>query len=83
MKARQVQSRNFIAKLEGSDPALKDQYVVYTAHWDHLGIDPNLKGDQIFNGAADNASGSPRCSRSPGRSLTSDRSRNDRCSSSS
>ena len=57
MKARQVQSRNLIAKLEGSDPALKDQYVVYTAHWDHLGIDPNLKGDQIYNGAADNASG--------------------------
>jgi Zn-dependent M28 family amino/carboxypeptidase len=47
-----------VAKLEGSDPALKDQYVVYTAHWDHLGRDPELKGDQIYNGAVDNASGS-------------------------
>ena len=52
-----MQSHNVIARLEGSDPALKNQYVVYTAHWDHLGIDPNLKGDQIYNGAADNASG--------------------------
>ncbi len=57
VKTRQVQSQNVIAKLEGSDPALKNQYVVYTAHWDHLGIDPNLKGDQIYNGAVDNASG--------------------------
>jgi Zn-dependent M28 family amino/carboxypeptidase len=56
-KFRQVQSRNVIAKLEGSDPALKDQYVVYTAHWDHLGRDPKLSGDQIYNGAIDNASG--------------------------
>ncbi|MGZ3383258.1 MAG: M28 family peptidase, partial [Isosphaeraceae bacterium] len=57
VKARQVQSHNVIARLEGSDQALKNQYVVYTAHWDHLGIDPNLKGDQIYNGAADNATG--------------------------
>jgi Zn-dependent M28 family amino/carboxypeptidase len=57
VKARRVQSHNVVAKLEGSDPALKDQYVVYTAHWDHLGRDPNLKDDQIYNGAADNASG--------------------------
>jgi Zn-dependent M28 family amino/carboxypeptidase len=56
-KLRRVKSKNVIAKLEGSDPALKDQYVVYTAHWDHLGRDPGLKGDQIFNGAHDNASG--------------------------
>ena len=47
-----------VAKLEGSDPAHKDEYVIYTAHWDHLGKDPELKGDQIFNGAVDNASGS-------------------------
>ncbi len=57
VRTRQVQSHNVVARLEGSDPALKNQYVVYTAHWDHLGIDPNLKGDQIYNGAADNASG--------------------------
>jgi len=54
---REVQSRNVIAKLEGSDPALKNEVVIYTAHWDHLGRDPALSGDQIFNGAADNASG--------------------------
>ncbi len=54
---RTVQSKNVVAKLEGSDPELKDEYVVYTAHWDHLGRDPALSGDQIFNGAADNASG--------------------------
>ncbi len=55
--AREVLSKNVVARLEGSDPKLKDEYVVYTAHWDHLGRDPKLPGDQIFNGAADNASG--------------------------
>lgn len=56
-KLREVQSQNVIAKLEGSDPDLKDEYIVYTAHWDHLGKDPSLKGDQVYNGALDNASG--------------------------
>jgi Zn-dependent M28 family amino/carboxypeptidase len=56
-QVREVNSKNIIAKVEGSDPKLKNEYVVYTAHWDHLGKDPTLKGDQIFNGAADNASG--------------------------
>jgi len=50
-------SRNVVAKLEGSDPKLKDQAVIYTAHYDHLGIDPTLKGDKIFNGAVDNGTG--------------------------
>ena len=54
---REVDSRNVVAKLEGSDPQLKNQYVIYSAHWDHLGKDPSLKGDQVFNGANDNASG--------------------------
>jgi Zn-dependent M28 family amino/carboxypeptidase len=54
---REINSNNVIAKLEGSDATLKNEYVVYTAHWDHLGRDPNLTGDQIFNGALDNASG--------------------------
>jgi Zn-dependent M28 family amino/carboxypeptidase len=54
---RDVDSHNAIAKLEGSDARLKDQYVMYTAHWDHEGRDPALKGDQIYNGAIDNASG--------------------------
>jgi Zn-dependent M28 family amino/carboxypeptidase len=55
---RQIDSHNVVAKLEGSDPAHKDEYVIYSAHWDHLGKDPSIKGDQIFNGAVDNASGS-------------------------
>ena len=58
---RTIESRNVLAKLEGTDPALKDEYIVYTAHWDHFGIgELNPKGDKndkIYNGALDNASG--------------------------
>ncbi len=54
---RDIASRNVIAKLEGSDPGLKNEYLIYTAHWDHLGKNPNLKGDPIYNGAVDNATG--------------------------
>ncbi len=54
---RKVDSRNMVAKLEGSDPALKDEYLVYTAHWDHFGRNTDLQGDQIMHGAIDNASG--------------------------
>jgi len=54
---REINSQNVVARLEGSDPKLKDDYIVYSAHWDHLGRDPKLEGDQIFNGALDNASG--------------------------
>ena len=54
---RTVDSQNVVAKLEGSDPALKDEYVVYTAHWDHLGVGPDVNGDHIYNGAKDNAIG--------------------------
>jgi Zn-dependent M28 family amino/carboxypeptidase len=54
---RPVESHNVIAKLVGSDPKLQNEYVLYTAHWDHLGLHPELQGDQIFNGAVDNASG--------------------------
>jgi Peptidase family M28 len=57
-KAEDVESVNVVAKLEGSDPALRDQYVVYTAHLDHLGIGTPVNGDSIYNGALDNASGS-------------------------
>ncbi|HKO35144.1 MAG TPA: M28 family metallopeptidase [Pyrinomonadaceae bacterium] len=52
---REIQSNNVIGKIEGAEK--KDEYVVYSAHWDHLGLDPKLQGDQIFNGALDNASG--------------------------
>jgi Zn-dependent M28 family amino/carboxypeptidase len=54
---RTIDSQNVIAKLEGSDPSLKNEYVVYSAHWDHLGRDEKAQGDGIYNGAIDNASG--------------------------
>ena len=54
---RNVASKNVAAVLPGSDPKLRNEYIVYTAHWDHLGKDERLKGDQIYNGAADNAAG--------------------------
>ncbi len=49
---REFKSHNIIGGLKGSD-----EYIIYTAHWDHLGRHPELQGDQIFNGAIDNASG--------------------------
>jgi Zn-dependent M28 family amino/carboxypeptidase len=52
---RTVQSRNVVAKVEGSEKP--DEYVVYTSHWDHLGVGAPVKGDKIYNGALDNASG--------------------------
>ena len=54
---RDVASQNVIGKLAGGDRQLNEEYVIYTAHWDHLGRNPALAGDQIFNGARDNASG--------------------------
>jgi Zn-dependent M28 family amino/carboxypeptidase len=54
---RKVDSHNVLARLEGSDPNLKEQYVVYLAHWDHLGKKTTSEGEQIYNGAVDNASG--------------------------
>jgi Zn-dependent M28 family amino/carboxypeptidase len=56
-KLRRIESRNVVAKLEGSDAPLKDEYVVYSAHWDHLGVGAPVNGDKIYNGALDNASG--------------------------
>src|SRR6201993_1734037 len=56
-QVRSFKSHNVIGKLEGSDSKLNGEYVIYTAHWDHLGRHPELQGDQIFNGAIDNASG--------------------------
>ena len=54
----EFKSPNVVAKLEGSDPNLKSQYVVYSAHLDHLGVSTPVDGDSIYNGALDNASGS-------------------------
>jgi Zn-dependent M28 family amino/carboxypeptidase len=56
-KLRTIDSRNVVAKLEGSDPTLKDEHVIYMAHWDHLGVGEPVNGDRIYNGAIDNASG--------------------------
>ena len=52
---RRIDSQNVVAKIEGSEAP--DEVVMYVAHWDHLGVDPSLDGDGIFNGAADNATG--------------------------
>ena len=52
---RRIASQNVAAKIEGG--GAPDEVVMYVAHWDHLGVDPSLDGDQIFNGAADNATG--------------------------
>lgn len=52
-----AKSPNVVAKMTGSDPKLASQYVVYTAHLDHLGISTPVDGDAIYNGALDNASG--------------------------
>ncbi len=57
-KSEETTSPNVVAKLEGSDPDLKQQYLVYSSHLDHLGIGAPVQGDKIYNGALDNASGS-------------------------
>lgn len=54
---RAVHTRNVIGRLPGGDAKLKDEYVIFTAHWDHLGMGQPVDGDSIFNGALDNASG--------------------------
>ena len=57
-EVKRVSAPNVVGILPGSDPKLRDQYVVYSAHWDHLGIGaPNKNGDTIYNGAVDNATG--------------------------
>ncbi len=53
---RPYSSANVVGKVEGADTA-ETKAVLYSAHYDHLGIDPNAKGDGIYNGAADNATG--------------------------
>jgi Zn-dependent M28 family amino/carboxypeptidase len=58
--SREIASNNVVAKIEGSDPELKNEYVVYSAHWDHFGVNDKLPGtrtQRIFHGALDNASG--------------------------
>ena len=55
---KRVEASNVAAILPGRDPKLRDEYVMFTAHWDHFGIgEPNKEGDTIYNGALDNATG--------------------------
>jgi Zn-dependent M28 family amino/carboxypeptidase len=56
-KVRNFKSRNVVAYWPGSDPAHNREFVIYTAHYDHLGIGPAVDGDSIYNGAVDNATG--------------------------
>ena len=57
-ETKRVESNNVVGVWEGSDKKLKDEYVIYSAHWDHLGVgEPDKNGDKIYNGALDNASG--------------------------
>ena len=56
-KIREVSTRNVIGKVEGSDPQLKNEAVIFSAHWDHLGVGEPIRGDAIYNGAQDNATG--------------------------
>ena len=52
---QEIESANVVAKLQGRQSP--DEWIIYVAHWNHMGIDPELNGDNIFNGAHDNASG--------------------------
>jgi Zn-dependent M28 family amino/carboxypeptidase len=56
-RVRPFTSRNVVGKVRGADPKLEPQAILYTAHYDHLGIHPDEPGDNIYNGAADNATG--------------------------
>lgn len=57
VKRAPVESQNVAAVLPGNDPRLKEEYVVFSAHLDHLGIGKPIDGDAIYNGAMDNAAG--------------------------
>jgi Tol biopolymer transport system component len=52
-----LRTENVLAFIEGTDPKLKNEVLVVSSHYDHLGVNPALKGDQIYNGAADDGSG--------------------------
>ncbi len=58
LKKTALESANLVARLPGSDPKLKDEYVVLSAHLDHIGVGEAINGDRIYNGSMDNASGS-------------------------
>lgn len=54
---RQIESRNVVGVVPGSDPKMRDHAVIFSAHWDHLGRGMAVNGDEIYNGAVDNATG--------------------------
>ncbi|MET0307104.1 MAG: M28 family peptidase, partial [Sphingomonas sp.] len=56
-RVRSVETRNVIGKIQGSDPSLRDQYIVLSAHLDHVGVGEPVNGDRIYNGAMDNSIG--------------------------
>ncbi len=56
-QVQRLTSPNVVAIYRGNDPTLKNEYVVYSSHWDHLGVRPDQSGDNIYNGAVDNATG--------------------------
>jgi Zn-dependent M28 family amino/carboxypeptidase len=56
-RIEKITSKNVVGLVEGSDPKLKEEVVIFTAHWDHLGVGRAIVGDSIYNGAADNATG--------------------------
>ncbi|HKQ91240.1 MAG TPA: M28 family metallopeptidase [Blastocatellia bacterium] len=56
-QSQRMTSPNVVAIYRGNDPTLKNEYVIYSAHWDHLGVRPDQPGDNIYNGAVDNATG--------------------------
>src|SRR6185369_11731098 len=57
VERRQVESQNVVATFTGSDASLRNEYVVLSAHLDHLGVGEPINGDRIYNGAMDNAAG--------------------------
>jgi Zn-dependent M28 family amino/carboxypeptidase len=57
LRTRTLESRNVVGRVEGADAKRRHELVIYTAHWDHLGIGKPAEGDSIYNGALDNASG--------------------------
>ena len=56
-KVRDIESRNVAALIPGSDPRAREEAVIFTAHWDHLGVGEPVEGDRVYNGAVDNATG--------------------------
>ncbi|MFN2566062.1 MAG: M28 family peptidase [Gemmatimonadaceae bacterium] len=56
-RVQHLHSNNVVGVVRGRDAALRDQYVAFSSHWDHLGTGPAVNGDSIYNGALDNASG--------------------------